>query len=108
MFDTENKRRSILGLKPVANLVLDSLDRIQFMDWFAAILPRIESFFFWRKHHMNQTGWEKENVSADPFSKGKDAGSTNWRQDGDSANPFITEKHSSDDWVPVLDFPEVQ
>jgi hypothetical protein len=85
--DTQNKRRSILGIKPVPDSELDSNDRIQFMDWFSGIFPIVERFFFWRKDGRN---------------------STNFNQDGDSSDPFVKGKHSGGYWVPVLDFPEDQ
>jgi hypothetical protein len=87
MLDTENKRRSILGIKPVPNMNLDMNDRLQFMDWFSGVSPVVHRFFFWRKHDLNLTNWEQES---------------------DLIGVFIPVKMAKTIWVPVLDFPEDQ
>jgi hypothetical protein len=77
------------------------------MDWFSAIAPVFNPFFFWRKHNLSQTDWGQGSNLVGIFIPVIMAGDVGWIEGEGNADPFIPGKKAPpEDWIPVLDFPE--
>lgn len=83
MIDTRQKRASVLEVpgiqySPVADLVIDSIDRMLIAGLYGGITPLFNDFFFWRKTADGELQWRSTQGASHSFASQRQTESNPW------------------------------